>query len=370
MTKFLIINQQKLKIFLYCALCISLLLFVSDCGDTDYSSSETGSISFSVEWRGAPTKQPYETGFRALDCSAAGVASVEAEIYDENDSYLTSGAPWLCSAHAGTIENVPEGTNRKIVVLGRDVNNNVIYRGEKSGITVTTGQTTNAGTIVVDPVSTAPTATITSPSDNSSYNQGDTITFSGTGSDPEDGTLTGGSLVWTSSLDGQIGTGTSFTATSLSVGAHTITLTATDSDGATGGDTVTITVNEPSTHYTDNGNGTITDDVTGLMWQKEDDDIMRIWDDSISCCNDLTLGSYSDWRLPSITELSSIIDNSAHNPSIDTTYFPGTNAQDWWSSTTHADDSSDAWFVDFYSGSVSYYGKPATCYVRCVRAGQ
>ena len=160
MTKFLIINQQKLKIFLYYVLCLSLIIISYACGEAIYSSSETedtGSITFSVEWRGAPTKQPYETGFRALDCGGAGVASVEAEIYDENNSYLTSGGPWECEAHAGTIENVPEGTNRKVVVLGRDVNNNVIYRGEKSGITVTAGQTTNAGTIVVEPINTAPT---------------------------------------------------------------------------------------------------------------------------------------------------------------------------------------------------------------------
>ena len=50
--------------------------------------------------------------------------------------------------------------------------------------------------------------------------------FAGTGSDPEDGTLTGASLVWTSSINGQIGTGTSFSTTTLSAGTHTITLTA------------------------------------------------------------------------------------------------------------------------------------------------
>ncbi len=77
------------------------------------------------------------------------------------------------------------------------------------------------------------------------YNQGDTITFTGTGEDAEDGTPTGSSLVWTSSIDGQIGTGGSFTRNGLSAGTHTITLTVTDSDGATGSDLVSITVNTP-----------------------------------------------------------------------------------------------------------------------------
>jgi len=65
------------------------------------------------------------------------------------------------------------------------------------------------------------------------------------------------------------------------------------------------TINPPS--YTDNGNGTITDNVTGLTWQKEDDNIERAWDNANTYCDDLTLGGYSDWRLPSDMELMSIV---------------------------------------------------------------
>jgi len=92
------------------------------------------------------------------------------------------------------------------------------------------------------PENISPTATITNPANNSRYDEGDTIRFTGFGDDAEDGTLTGSFLVWTSSIDGQIGTGTTFTRDTLSVGTHTITLTATDSDGATGSDLVSITV--------------------------------------------------------------------------------------------------------------------------------
>ena len=93
------------------------------------------------------------------------------------------------------------------------------------------------------PLNTSPIATISSPSEGSTYTLGDTITFTGTGEDAEDGTLSGTSLVWTSSLYGEIGTGTSFTLDDLSVGAHTITLTATDSEGTTGTSSIGITVN-------------------------------------------------------------------------------------------------------------------------------
>lgn len=87
----------------------------------------------------------------------------------------------------------------------------------------------------------APTVDITAPADGFEVLQGSSLAFSGSGDDPEDGALTGGSLVWTSDKDGQIGTGTSFSTSSLSLGVHTITLTGTDSQGATA--TATITVN-------------------------------------------------------------------------------------------------------------------------------
>jgi len=147
--KFFLITRQRLNTLLYYILCISLLLFASACGDADHSPSETGSISFSVEWRGTPTIKDASgsTVARVLDCFASGVATVEAEIYDENNNYLVSGGPWNCSAHAGTIENVPEGSNRKAVILGKDSSGAIVYQGEKTGISVTSGQATNAGVI-------------------------------------------------------------------------------------------------------------------------------------------------------------------------------------------------------------------------------
>ena len=88
----------------------------------------------------------------------------------------------------------------------------------------------------------APTSVISAPSNGTTFTQGGEISFIGSGTDPEDGQLTGNSLIWTSDKDGQIGTGQSFTKSNLSVNTHTITLTAKDSDGATGTDSVTITV--------------------------------------------------------------------------------------------------------------------------------
>lgn len=85
-----------------------------------------------------------------------------------------------------------------------------------------------------------PSVSITSPDDGATFDSGATIAFAGSASDTEDGDLTA-SLVWISSLDGQIGTGGSFSAT-LSDGPHTITASATDSGGASDSDSITITV--------------------------------------------------------------------------------------------------------------------------------
>ncbi|MBI4320050.1 MAG: S8 family serine peptidase [Chloroflexi bacterium] len=85
-----------------------------------------------------------------------------------------------------------------------------------------------------------PSVSITSPANGSTFHVNQSITFTGTASDPEDGDVTA-SLVWTSSINGQIGTGGSF-AVSLSEGSHTITATATDSGGNTGSASVSITV--------------------------------------------------------------------------------------------------------------------------------
>ena len=92
------------------------------------------------------------------------------------------------------------------------------------------------------PFNQSPLAAITLPATNASFAQGVSVSFTGTGTDAEDGTLTGASLVWTSSRDGQIGTGTSFSTTTLSVGTHTITLTVTDSQGAHDAATITVII--------------------------------------------------------------------------------------------------------------------------------
>ncbi|HEX2166053.1 MAG TPA: hypothetical protein VHG09_02335 [Longimicrobiales bacterium] len=95
------------------------------------------------------------------------------------------------------------------------------------------------------PPNQPPAVAITSPTAGSSHSHGAEVAFSGSASDPEDGALAGAALVWTSSLDGQLGTGGSLSRDDLSTGTHTIRLAATDSHGDSAAATISITVQPP-----------------------------------------------------------------------------------------------------------------------------
>ncbi|MXV95093.1 MAG: hypothetical protein F4Y07_00790 [Gemmatimonadetes bacterium] len=90
----------------------------------------------------------------------------------------------------------------------------------------------------------APTAVITSPASGLVIHEGTPVSLAGTATDPQDGTLGDAALAWSSSIDGALGTGSALDVASPSVGVHTITLTATDSDGNTGNASVSLLVEE------------------------------------------------------------------------------------------------------------------------------
>ena len=77
--------------------------------------------------------------------------------------------------------------------------------------------------------------------------------------------------------------------------------------------------NQPS--YQDNGNGTVTDLNTGLMWQQSPANIGLSWYEAEEYCGTLELGGYNDWRMPTTKEMFSISDYSQGWPYLDTTYF-------------------------------------------------
>jgi hypothetical protein len=119
--------------------------------------------------------------------------------------------------------------------------------------------------------------------------------------------------------------------------------------------------------YTDNGDGTVTDNVTGLMWQQAVPAGTYTWAQAVAYCPTLTLAGHSDWRLPSVIELVSIVDYGQESPSINPTYFPSISSEMFWSSSPLAGSSSTAWYVYFHLGDTYYVDISYTTYVRCVR---
>jgi hypothetical protein len=123
--------------------------------------------------------------------------------------------------------------------------------------------------------------------------------------------------------------------------------------------------------YTDNGNNTVTDTVTNLMWQKQDDATIRTWELALTYCEGLSLGGHTDWRLPNVKELKSLADMTRYfpTPTINPV-FTSTQSSLYWSSTTNVDigNPNSAGAVSFVDGSV-FYGltKNSQIYVRCVR---
>ena len=133
---------------------------------------------------------------------------------------------------------------------------------------------------------------------------------------------------------------------------------------------------------TDNGDQTISDPNTKLMWQKcsygqsgndcSGSAMPAGWADSISYCETQigtsgTFAGYGDWRLPNINELVSIVDDTkGTGPLIDIAKFPGTGSSYYWSSTNYSSSALRVWFND---GNVTISSKSDSNYnyIRCVR---
>ena len=125
--------------------------------------------------------------------------------------------------------------------------------------------------------------------------------------------------------------------------------------------------------FTDNSNGTITDNRTGLMWVKDGlsapgADSGLSWEDAGKYCQDLTFAAYTDWYLPNVRELMSIVNYQNINPTIDTGYFTTWNGP-YWTSTTYMSGTGSAWKVYFNDGSVVATPKANGNFIRCVRVG-
>lgn len=143
--------------------------------------------------------------------------------------------------------------------------------------------------------------------------------------------------------------------------------------------------------YTDNGDGTFTDDNTGLMWEiKAYDGTIHDVDNTYTWSatgvdpdgtaftvfraglNDQEnpFAGHTSWRLPTAKELQSLVDYSVYGPAVSDELPGATAPYYYWSSTANANNDDNAWNVNFRNGYVVFSSKGFDFHVRAVRGGR
>lgn len=138
----------------------------------------------------------------------------------------------------------------------------------------------------------------------------------------------------------------------------------------------------PTGALTDNGDGTVTHSLTGLMWKQCAEGLSgagcatgavttMTWAQALATAKNSTFAGHSDWRLPNKKELESLVERCGYNPAINQTQFPATpSAWSFWSGSTHHQTIANAWGVNFGNGNTTGNDKTNSAHVRLVRSGQ
>jgi len=139
----------------------------------------------------------------------------------------------------------------------------------------------------------------------------------------------------------------------------------------------------PDSRYQQAG-ATVLDKTTGLVWLRcplgmswvgnncTGTRTQYTWQQALQQADTSTAAGYSDWRLPNVRELASLLESACFNPAINLRVFPNTPNDPFWSSSPYVGHASYAWVVFFNSGIVGYsfrYYNGGSLAVRLVRGG-
>jgi subtilisin family serine protease len=204
--------------------------------------------SFSNYSRSVVAGSPVTSPGAAIDLAAPGVNIASTYL---NSGYATMSGTSMASPHAAGaaalyIAAHSRATNAAgVYAIRQALINSAQPQSAWASANTQDPDVNHEGLVYVanfaPPYNSPPTVVITAPGTGSTLSAGSPTTFTGSATDPESGDCTA-RLIWTSSLNGQIGTGGSFSTSSLSAGTHTITATASDTAGVTGQAAITITV--------------------------------------------------------------------------------------------------------------------------------
>ncbi|NVK25649.1 MAG: DUF1566 domain-containing protein [Gammaproteobacteria bacterium] len=140
-----------------------------------------------------------------------------------------------------------------------------------------------------------------------------------------------------------------------------------------------ISNSTPNEHFKSNGDGTVIDNKTGLMWMVcslgqtwtgegcSGTAATLNWQDALAQANDATYSGFDDWYLPNIKELSSIVEDSCYDPSVNVELFAGIESYGYWSSTPNVKSKSNAFYIEFKDGYLFPQSKDFPFHVRLVR---
>lgn len=120
--------------------------------------------------------------------------------------------------------------------------------------------------------------------------------------------------------------------------------------------------------FVDHGDGTVSDLLTDLIWQKIPSTTALTWEQALSTAENLELGGANDWRLPNIKELESLTDFGVSNPSVSQVLATEIGVKKYWSSTTLVNQNTRAWYWDTQFGITTYDLKTNSNYLICVRS--
>jgi hypothetical protein len=146
--------------------------------------------------------------------------------------------------------------------------------------------------------------------------------------------------------------------------------------------TIQAGIEWPNPRFTDNGDGTVTDTLTGLMWLKDAGCLKKTWDSALQTVADLNANpgkytcqqyskKYDDWRMPNARELESLVNFGSSNIAswLNSNGFLKALSSSYWSSTTFTGNSSTAWTVNMQKGNLSSLRKRSSTYLLPVRGG-
>ena len=119
--------------------------------------------------------------------------------------------------------------------------------------------------------------------------------------------------------------------------------------------------------YVDNGDNTVTDTKTGLMWQKRKGPILP-QREAARFCSSTRLGGYSDWRLPNMHELLNLVDYSRYGPALDPLFEIRFRSNPYWTINSRVDLWDRSWAVSLWTGKTQYFvPRDTSVCVKCVR---